>query len=240
MDYSRAPLVDRLAAGYAAGTLRGGARRRYETLLPAHPALRLATRAWQDRLMPLTGVLPPVKPPARVWQRILARIDGRGDAVAASAARPARLGLWRAWAGLASAATLVLAVLLANPPPTLPPVVVVLAATPAAGRTAAPLGNAGTTPASWVASISGDGRVLVTKPIVNVSVAAGRSLELWAIPAGGSPRSLGVIAAAGDTLALKGNLLQGVDTLAVSLEPAGGSPSGAPTGPVLYAGKLRP
>ena len=45
MDYSRPELADRLAAEYVAGTLRGPARRRFETLLPAHATLRAATRA---------------------------------------------------------------------------------------------------------------------------------------------------------------------------------------------------
>ena len=100
---------------------------------------------------------------------------------------------------------------------------------PTSGARAAP---------SFVASISGDGRALVARPLVDVAVRPDRALELWAIPAGGAPRSLGVISARGDTLAIKGKALEGADSLAVSLEPPGGSPTGAPTGPVLYTGKL--
>ena len=66
MDYSRSELADRLAADYVAGTLRGPARRRFEALLPAHATLRAATRAWRDRLMPLTSVVTPAKPSAAV------------------------------------------------------------------------------------------------------------------------------------------------------------------------------
>lgn len=232
MDYGRSELADKLAALYVAGTLRGAARRRLEALLPAHPTLRMAVRHWQDRMMPLTVVIPPVAPPASVWLRIQARINGHASAppTVTGAARAAGLAFWRTLAGFATVAAIAFAVVLANPSPTLPPVVVVLAAT---GPSPTDTG-----PASFVASISGDGRAMVTKPLVNVSVQAGRTLELWAIPDGGLPRSLGVITARGGALAVNGKALDGAKSLAVSLEPAGGSPTGQPTGPVLYTGKL--
>jgi anti-sigma-K factor RskA len=58
------------------------------------------------------------------------------------------------------------------------------------------------------------------------------------------PRSLGLISAQGVTVLsrerLPKTLLEGgTDALAVSVEPPGGSPTGVPTGPVVYAGKLR-
>jgi anti-sigma-K factor RskA len=69
---------------------------------------------------------------------------------------------------------------------------------------------------------------------------AGRSLQLWALPRGQAPRSLGVVSAGEKSmLRLRGDadvVLGDVTMLAVSLEPHGGSPSGMPTGPVLYAG----
>jgi anti-sigma-K factor RskA len=94
------------------------------------------------------------------------------------------------------------------------------------------------TPARFVASISADGRAMVTRPLAPVSVQPDRSLELWALPPSGAPRSLGVISASGSTVVRRGQVLQGTSALAVTLEPPGGSPSGAPTGPVLYVGKL--
>jgi anti-sigma-K factor RskA len=74
MDYGKPTLADALAAEYVAGTLRGPARRRFETLLPSHPALQSAVRAWQSRLMPLTAVLPPEPPSPQVWQGIEGRL----------------------------------------------------------------------------------------------------------------------------------------------------------------------
>jgi anti-sigma-K factor RskA len=80
----------------------------------------------------------------------------------------------------------------------------------------------------------------VTRPIVPVAAQPDRALELWAVPTDGTgPRSLGVLpTGAGGTVALRGKVLAGVDTLAVSVEPPGGSPTGRPTGPIVYAGKF--
>ena len=235
MDYSRPELADRLAADYVAGTLRGPARRRFNALLPAHANLRAAVRAWEERLMPLTQSLAAEKPSPQVWRRIEARIGGtpRGTTAAAAPRWWAQLAFWRGFAALASVAALSLAVLLANPTPTQPPVLVVLS--PAAPAEA---GSTGAAIPSFVASISGDGGAMVTKPLVNVSLEANRALELWAVPASGAPRSLGLISASGATVLKKGKVLAGAAALAVSLEPPGGSPTGAPTGPILYVGKL--
>ena len=238
MDYSRPELADRLAADYVTGTLRGAARRRFEALLPAHATLRDAERAWRDRLTPLAEAVAPVEPSAALWGRIEARIHGTPAAAPAIALADGawwrQLAFWRGLSGLATACAVGLAVLLATPGPTLPPVIVVLsAAEPPAGTAAGAV-----VPASFVASISADGRAMVTRPLNNVSVQADRALELWALPASGAPRSLGLIAADKATVVKRGKVLDGTAALAVSLEPAGGSPTGAPTGPVLYVGKL--
>lgn len=230
MDYGRPDLADRLAAEYVAGTLRGAARRRFESLLPAHALLRASTRAWQDRLMPLTAAIAPVQPSGNVWRHVSERIEGERKQSQAGAHGWRGLAFWRGLSAVASVAAIGLAVLLANPRAVPPPVVVVLAATGAA---------TGSPPAaSIVASISGDGSSLVTKPIVPVSVQANRSLELWAVPRTGSPRSLGLLPGGGGSVALRSRVLVGADTLAVTLEPAGGSPTGLPTGPIVYAGKF--
>ena len=238
MDYSRPELADRLAAEYVAGTLRGAARLRFETLLPAHANLRDAVRAWQDRLMPLTLAIEPQQPSPAVWKRIEQRIGVAADVqqVKTSAGSWRQLAFWRGLAGLASTAAVVLAVVLAVPQPALPPIVVVLgpAALPADGG-AAP---------SFVASISPDGRSMVTRPIANVRLESNRSLELWAVPKARpgqpaeAPRSLGLVSPDGATVVQRGKVLDDVDALALSLEPSGGSPTGKPTGPILYVGKL--
>lgn len=240
MDYSRPELADRLAAEYAAGLLRGPARRRFEALMPAHPALRGAVQAWHDRLMPLTGAIAPQTPSPAVWTKIETRIHGAAAPAAnptAAAAEPGwwrQLAFWRGISAFAGVAALTLGLMVANPGPSQPPVIVVLeAAAPAPG---APGGAV--VPASFVASISGDGRAVVTRPLTNVALQPDRALELWAAAGTGAPRSLGLISASGATVVRKAVLPPGTDHLAVSLEPPGGSPTGAPTGPVLFVGRL--
>ena len=234
MDYARPTLADALAQQYATGTLRAGARRRFEALLPGHPQLRNAVAGWQERLMPLSASLPLQTPPARVWAGVERRLFP--ETRQAPSAWWQRLAPWRAWSALATLATVGLALVLVLPGPALPPVVVVLQGT--GGAT----GAAGTD--TIVASVSADGRALVARPVVPVNLQAGRVLELWSVPPQGAPRSLGLIAADGSTVVtrqrLPASLLKGgTAALAVSLEPLGGSPTGTPTGPVLYAGKLQ-
>jgi anti-sigma-K factor RskA len=236
VDYGRANLAETLAAEYVAGTLRGGARRRFDRLLPAHPQLQHAVREWQARLMPLTGEVRPVTPPSRVWQGITRRLWTEAGASAA-ATRPGwwqRLSLWRGLAGAGALAVLVLSVLLASPPAAQAPIVVVLQGTPAL-----PGGDG-----AIVASLSGDGRALATRPVQPVALQTGRALELWAVPASGAPRSLGTISPTGTSVVgrerLPGSLLgTGVSALAVTIEPPGGSPTGQPTGPIVYLGRLQ-
>ena len=242
MDYARRDLADALAAQYVAGTLRAAARRRFEALLPGHPALRGAVADWQARLMPLTSVLRPEAPPARTWGRIEQRLWPASAATAQPGSTPAvavlgwwqGLGFWRAASGLATVAAVGLGVLLANPGPQAPPVVVVLQGTEAGGPGL-----------SLVASVSADGRALVTRPLQPVALEPGRVLELWAVPPAGAPRSLGLISAAGATVIRRDKLPtalldeRNTAALAVSVEPPGGSPTGTPTGPVIYAGKMQ-
>ena len=233
MDDAKPLLADALAAQYVAGTLRGRARARFDALLPAHPALQRAVREWQQRLMPLTGVLAHEPPPARVWRAIEQRLWPAPTA-AAAAGWWARLSPWRSVFAFATGAALSLALLLASPPPAQPPVVVVLQST------GGDPGVAG----SVVASFSADRRAVVARPLTPVALKTDRVLELWWAPAKGAPKSLGLMRADGVTVLSRGRLPgglkgSGIDYLAVSVEPPGGSPTGQPTGPVVFYGKLQ-
>ena len=228
MDYSRPVLADRLAAEYVLGTLRGRARSRFEALLPAHPALREAVAQWEQRLVPLAANVKPVEPSAAVWRKVQARLFA-----AQSSAAPSwwqRLSLWRALAGVTTAATVAMVVVSTQVPPPQAPIVVVLNANPEAAQALN---------ASFVASVSADGRALVLRPINELAMSPGRALELWAVPAQGAPRSLGLVREAGATTVLRTQLLRDTAAFAVSVEPAGGSTTGAPTGPIVSVGKLQ-
>jgi anti-sigma-K factor RskA len=217
-----------LAAEYVLGTLRGRARERFERLARTDRALTDAVRTWEERLLPLAEQLPPIAPPARVWAAILARIRG---APAARAALWSTLGLWRALAFASLATVVVLAAVLLKSAPELPQgaLVVVLA-----GNDAKPV---------LVASADRLSRYLSVKPVARVELAADRTLELWMLPDGANPRSLGLISATGVArVALPApadEALRNIPALAVSLEPRGGSPTGLPTGPVLYSGPVQ-
>ena len=234
MDYARQDLADALAAQYVAGTLRGRARSRFDALLPSHPNLQNAVRNWQDRLMPLTGVLPAVAPPPAVWKAIEGRLWPQAAATAAPASLWARVSAWRGLSAVLTVAAVGMAVVLVNPPATEPPVVVVLQST----------GGDPSVGGSVVASFSGDGRAVVARPLTPVSLKTDRVLELWWAPEKGAPTSLGLIRSDGVTVLSRGQLpgglkKSGIDHLAVSVEPPGGSPTGKPTGPVVFYGKLQ-
>jgi anti-sigma-K factor RskA len=228
MDYSRRPLADRLASEYVLGTLRGPARRRFEALLPAHPALRDAVSQWQQRLLPLSASVAPVQPSAAVWHGIESRLFGVTSQPPPSLWQ--RLALWRTLTGVATVATLAMVLVSSRVPPPQAPIVVVLNANPEAAQALN---------ASFVASVSADGRALVLRPIGDLALTPGRALELWAVPPQGAPRSLGLVQASGATTVLRTQLLRDTAAFAVSVEPAGGSTTGAPTGPIVSVGKLQ-
>ena len=228
MDYSRPNLVERLSAEYALGTLRGGARRRFERLLPAHPALQDAVQAWQQRLQPLAAPVVPVTPPPQLWTSVQRRLFGEPEP------QPSwwsKLGLWQGFAGVATAGALAMAVVLGQPvpvPAAQPPFVIVMNSTEA---------GASIVKAGFVASVSADGGALTLKSLGELTVEQGRVLELWAVPGKGAPQSLGLVAG-GQAKVLRAKLLAGTAAFAVSMEPTGGSPTGAPTGPIVSAGTI--
>lgn len=220
-------LGDKLAAEYVLGTLKGGARRRFERLLRDDAALRRTTAEWQDRLMPMAEFSASATPRRQVWQAIERRLGLTRGHAAWQFWRSQSLGFWRSLSLVSLALALVLVGVINSPLLERPQVDYLATLTDDKARTALLL--------------TGDSRrqVLTVRLVDNAPVASDKVLQLWAVPRQGAPRSLGVLsdqgvielplnaAALGDDVAL----------LAVSLEPTGGSPSpDGPTGPILYKG----
>lgn len=221
-------LVERLAAEYVLGSLRGGARRRFETLLVQHATMRRTVAEWQDRIMPLAQFAPAVTPPPAVWQRIEKRLG-----IAPPSWWQQLLASLNFWRNLGVVSTALASVLLA-----------VLLLKPDAPVTSyvATLEN---DQAQTVALVTGDSRKqeLSVKLIKAPMVTSEQTLQLWAVPKQGNPRSLGLVALqrASDgslRLPMPANMTpQTIPLLAISLEPKGGStnPNG-PSGPILFKG----
>jgi anti-sigma-K factor RskA len=231
MNHANPALREALAAEYVLGTLSSRARRQFERQLQRDPALQREVSLWQERLSPLNGQIVPVEPPARVWRGIERRL-------AANAGRAG--GLWhslRFWRGatLASAgAALALAAYLT----------VLVPATRPQETMVVVMSDDRATPAmtiSWKTGGHAD-RQLRVRVIGHQVMDPQTAWELWMLPGGdGKPVSLGLITThETQSVRIPAGLMPAVDAawgLAMSVEPKGGSPTGLPTGPVLYKGQ---
>jgi anti-sigma-K factor RskA len=228
MNYRDPQLRQQLAAEYVLGTLQGAARLRFERLLRDDARLRADVDAWEQRLGPLLLRMgAPVTPPARVWAGIRRHLFGtamRTEREHWWFWRPLALGS----AALAAALLFVIGIGLFAPAPIAPPM---LAAVLQDDKSQS----------VWLVSFSTAGDAISVKTLTPQALTVRQAFELWLVPGDGKPRSLGLISPTGATrLALPKSLQPALvpgAVLAVSLEPAGGSPTGAPTGPVLYQGK---
>ncbi len=209
-----------LAAEYALGTLRGLARMRFERRVRRDPLLAADVASWQSLFTQLDNQLAPLEPPERVWKRLELQLPPIN--IRHMKRNPWSYAGWAVAAGLA--AILLIPRLLVEPPTAIP--VAVLSNSQQSGQ--------------WVVSLDKSTRSLTLTPLNPVTVNDTNSLELWSIPAGEKPHSLGLLNTQGPTkLTLAENQLAGNSLLAISLEPHGGSPTGQPTGAVLFSGPLQ-
>lgn len=229
---------DRVLAGeYVLGVLDADQRAVVGRRIADEAVFAQAVDWWEQRLTPLVGEVAAVEPSAGLWPRISNLIA------------PPSQGVWRdvrVWRGisagaLALAAACLVVVALPNRAP--PPVAVApppVAVAPAPNQVAV-IADPATREARLVATLDPDHGQLVLTPVA-LTLPEGRDPELWIIPEGGKPISLGVIAASVPTrmAAPAGLKADGVftATLAVTDEPPGGSPTGAPTGSIRAAGQF--
>jgi anti-sigma-K factor RskA len=210
-------LVDRLAGEYVLGTLRGRARRRFERWLVS-PQVGAIVKAWEDRLSGLEPALRGVAPPSSVWRGIENRLELRK-----LSRRPAMRWLAVAAAVMFFALVGVFATRYGTQPVTQQAFI---------ERDAQTI--------YWRVELLGDNDEISLHVHQVHDLPAGKSHELWVIPAGGgAPVSLGLLPHTGDhhraLTAAQRAALAGAKTLAVSLEPEGGSPNGSPTEVLLTA-----
>lgn len=219
-DTRHAELIDRLAAEYVLGTLRGAARRRFERWRASHDWVAARCTAWERRLAGLDRAVRPVQPPRRVWLAVEHALGLRGN-----------VRLWRAVASIAVLGLLgALAAQLWHTG-SVPPDEVAEIASP---------GGA----VQWRIEVyANEHRLVVRAPTVTAKP-ADRDFELWVITADGSQvLSLGVMPVRGERAATlnaaQSQALMAGAKVAVSVEPLGGSPTGVATGPIVFVAPLR-
>ncbi|MGW8182885.1 MAG: anti-sigma factor [Burkholderiales bacterium] len=214
MRYGNPQLRDKLASEYVLGTLRGRARARFESLMRYDAPLRDLVTSWENRLTPLARAGGDIAPKPSVW---------------------GSLALWRGIAVAGAAFTLILAIVTGMGPDTAPPMAMVAVMNDTQGKPAM--------------TVSWQSMKAVRDPYIRIKVtqkhptmAPGTAWELWMLPAEnqGKPVSLGLITTDIDqVMKLPQELASRIDHawgIAMSIEPEGGSPTGAPTGPVVMKG----
>jgi len=243
---------DALAADYALGGLSGDETRAAELRVQRDPAFARTVAEWQGTFSPLNEQVAGIVPPAAVWTRIDQAVSPvvqtRRDPVVPRSLW-ASLGLWRALTAAATTVAAVAVAMLVSRPATIAPPV------PAGTQTAAAAQPSLTPGPLLTAAMSATGKPAVLlnatfDPVRGAVIltpasadrSRGKTPEMWLIIGKDAPRSLGVIDLHGPLAhrvpdELRPLMGQGA-TLAISLEPAGGSPTGAPTGPVIMTGKL--
>ncbi|HVM82242.1 MAG TPA: anti-sigma factor [Candidatus Binatia bacterium] len=216
-------------AEYVLGTLAGAEREAFEAELARDAALQRAVADWSDRMQPLADSVPAEAPPVALRRRVFDQIAARAPAEA----KPFSLARWLAWtfglSALAGAAAVALVLVFTPRPPVL-----------AGYAMLHDDKGSDSVVAFQVDRDRHDMFVYASTP----AAGAGHDYELWVLPQGKNPISLGVFKAGErqqrPLTATTAAFIEDGTELAVSLEPAGGAPGGQPTGPILFTGFFHP
>lgn len=230
------------AAEYVLGVLDATQRLQAQARIAADPAFAAAVADWERRLADLLDEIAPADVPAHLWPRLRTRL-GWSPVGDERRGLWQNLGFWRTATGLAAAAALAAVFVGRLPQPPVPPVAPPIAVEPPEqAKPVTTLAHDDGSP-GWLASLDlKQGKVLMV-PVPAPADAQGRVPELWLIPAGEAPRSLGLVSIdKAHTVAVPKDLLRALkpgSTLAITLEPPGGAPHGNPTGPIVAKGGLQ-
>ena len=238
-----APKRGDLAAEYVLGVLGAAARKAAVQRMAREPAFAYDVAAWESRLTSLVDEIAPVPPPFALWPRILAAIGlpavqrARTNAARRDERRPSlwqSAAFWR-WltAGGFAAAAASFALLLLTPQVAPPPV------SPATSMVAKMVQDDGKS--LYLATVDARLGALVVQP-TTVDIPAGRVAELWLIPPGDIPHSLGLLdSTKANAVVVPKNLIAALGPpaiFAVTVEPPGGGPGGKPSGPIIAKGEI--
>jgi len=208
------PEREALAAEYVLGTLPLAERLTAEALIESDAAFRALVEDWQTRLAPLAEDYDEIVPPPGLFQKVEARLFPEPE-------RPRRAPwIWAALTGLAAALIAIL--------------VVMQTLTPPAPVTATLTGEGQTL--TVAARYDTGTKKLTVERTAGPAAEADKDYELWLIPAGEAPISIGLVRDA--ALSIPVEALPAGTTLAITLEPRGGAPTGVATGPVLVAATI--
>jgi anti-sigma-K factor RskA len=217
-------------AEYVLGVLDAAERAAVERELVTSEEAQRGVAFWQERLTPMTQMLPQITPSEEVWTGIRRALGWDTRVAPPQAAR-----FWsnaRPWQWISLAASVIaiaFAVLFLRGP-----------VRETGHLLVSSIRQNGV--ADWTATVDLDRKQVILVPAATAAIPSGRSTQLWLIPAGQSPISVGVfVPETTNVLPLSATLLARLATtaiLAVSVEPPGGSPTGQPTGPVIATGPL--
>lgn len=227
------------AGEFVLGTLSADERRAFLRRVAREPDAAVAVQSWQERLSPLALAIPAVDPPGGLEQRVMSAI---GMAPARSLpSNDNQAARWRIATAAASLCALVAAGLALRPHETTMPVPRVnstAAVQPIALRmtAVAALSAEGQTPGLFVTYDKVTGRMRVVP--VGLTADEAHSYQLWLIEGKNAPKPMGLVDAKTAAEHRIGSAVTMGTTFAISREPLGGSPTGAPTGPVLFSGPL--
>ncbi len=223
--------VEILAAEYVLGSLKGPARLRFEGWMMESGRVRQEVWFWEQQLGALSTAAQPETPPLRVWSDIQRRLWPEQATMAERATGKAGW-FWSGWGLISTAAAIVFAVMLQQQPSFVQD----------RSLLAGAIIKADVSDPLWLLSETGSGNLLKLRSVAAGSAEPGKDYELWVVPEDGQPLSLGVVPASGThQMALSNDAkssLESSRTLAMSLEPEGGSPTGSPTGPILHVARL--
>jgi anti-sigma-K factor RskA len=239
------PPEEVLAGEFVLGVLNASQRREAEARVEIDRGFAQRVAEWERRLAPWLDDIEPVEPPAQVWARICLRL-GWNDSEPTAVGLWQSLGFWRAATALGTVvavAAIAWTLQTVRNPPQQPPVAREQPpATPEPGATpVTPLAHDDGTP-GWLASVDAARGTVLIVPVPTAPDPQGRVTELWLIPAGKAPRSLGLVSIDKSHTVkvpedVRAALVAG-SVLAVTLEPAAGIPHPAPTGPIIAKGVI--